>query len=72
MEKQKKMTERQADVYQGILNYQKIHGYAPSIRELCKICGLASTSSVYSHLKSLENMGYIKRREDSLRAIAIM
>jgi len=72
MEKQRQMTVRQASVYHGILDYQKIHGYAPSIRELCKICDLSSTSSVYNHLKALEKMGYIRRREDAPRAIAVI
>lgn len=72
MDKRKELTLQQNAVYNGILEYQKVHGFAPSIRELCVICGLASTSSVYFHLKSLEKMGYIKRREDAPRAIAVI
>ena len=72
MTKRKKMTQRQQSVYDGIVNYQKEYGYAPSVRELCVICDLASTSSVHSHLKSLEELGYIRRREDVPRAIAIV
>jgi len=72
METKQALTSKQKNVYEAIIKYQKIYGYAPSIRELCKICGLASTSSVYAHLKSLEDRGYIKRREDSPRAIAII
>ncbi len=68
----KKLTMRQQLVYDGIVEYQKEHGFAPSIRELCKISGLASTSSVYAHLKSLEDLGYIRRKEDAPRAIAII
>jgi len=68
----KKLTMRQQLVYDGIVKYQKEYGFAPSIRELCKISGLASTSSVYAHLKSLEDLGYIKRKEDAPRAIAII
>ena len=72
MTKRKKMTQRQQSVYDGIVKYQKEYGYAPSVRELCVICDLASTSSVHSHLKSLEELGYIRRREDVPRAIAIV
>ena len=68
----RKLTDRQQLVYDGIVEYQKEHGFAPSIRELCKISGLASTSSVYAHLKSLEDLGYIRRKEDAPRAIAII
>ena len=47
MTKRKELTERQQLVYDSIVDYQMHHGYAPSIRELCVICNLASTSSVY-------------------------
>lgn len=66
------MTARQQEVYNGIVAYQQIHGFAPSIRELCAICNLSSTSSVVAHLKKLEELGYIRRREDAPRAIAIL
>ena len=72
MEKLKELTEQQTAVYKGILQYQKKYGYAPSIRELCEMCGLSSTSSVYLHLKKLEEKGYIRRREESPRAIKII
>ena len=72
MTKKKKLTEKQRIVYDGIVNYQKDNGYAPSIKELCAICNLASTSSVYAHLKKLEELGYIRRREDAPKAIAVV
>ena len=68
----KGITERQQMVLDGIVGYQQKYGYAPSIRELCKICNLSSTSSVSSHLKALEEKGYIKRKEDAPRAIAVL
>ena len=67
-----KLTEKQQLVYDSIVDYQMQNGYAPSIRELCVICNLTSTSSVYAHLKKLEELGYIRRREDAPRAIAIV
>lgn len=72
MESRKKMTERQQVVYDGIVEYQETYGFAPSIRELCEICNLSSTSSVAAHLKKLEDLGYIKRRVDAPRAIAVL
>lgn len=68
----KQITKSQQAVLDGIIAYQKEHGYAPSIRELCEICNLASTSSVASHLKTLEEKGYIRRKEDAPRAIAVL
>lgn len=55
MTKRTELTKKQKLVYDSIVDYQVQHGYAPSIRELCVICNLASTSSVYSHLKKLES-----------------
>ena len=48
------LTEKQQNVYESILQYQRVNGYAPTIREICKMVGVASTSSVYAHLKILE------------------
>jgi repressor LexA len=72
MAKKEKLTERQQLVYDSIVDYQMSYGYAPSIRELCVICNLASTSSVYAHLKKLQALGYIRRREAAPRAIVIV
>ena len=52
------LTEKQQNVYESIMQYQRVNGYAPTIREICKMVGVASTSSVYAHLKILEDKGY--------------
>ena len=64
--------EKQQNVYESIMQYQRVNGYAPAIREICKMVGVASTSSVYAHLKILEEKGYIARKMDASRAIAIL
>ena len=56
------LTEKQQNVYESIMQYQRVNGYAPTIREICKMVGVASTSSVYAHLKILEEKGYVHRR----------
>lgn len=40
------LTEKQQNVYESIMQYQRVNGYAPTIREICKMVGVASTSSV--------------------------
>lgn len=59
-----------------ILNYIKEEilgkGYPPTVREICEKVGLKSTSSVHSHLSSLENNGYIRRDPTKPRAIEIV
>lgn len=39
------LTEKQQNVYESIMQYQRVNGYAPTIREICKMVGVASTVS---------------------------
>ena len=66
------LVDRAPLTYESIMQYQRVNGYAPTIREICKMVGVASTSSVYAHLKILEEKGYIARKMDASRAIAIL
>lgn len=66
------LTEKQQNVYECILQYQDINGYAPTVRELCRMAGLKSTSSVAAYLKLLEEKGYIARKAECPRAIAVL
>jgi len=68
---QGKITKKQ----QEILDYMKEEifskGYPPSVREICEAVDLKSTSSVHSHLATLEKNGYIRRDPTKPRAIEI-
>lgn len=59
-----------------ILEYIKSHilekGYPPAVREICAAVHLKSTSSVHSHLETLEKNGYIRRDPTKPRAIEIV
>lgn len=61
---------------QEILDYMKDQilskGYPPSVREICEAVNLKSTSSVHSHLETLEKNGYIRRDPTKPRAIEIV
>ena len=61
---------------QEILDYLKTQvlskGYPPSVREICEAVKLKSTSSVHSHLETLEKNGYIRRDPTKPRAIEIV
>ena len=65
-----------SDKQQQILDYIKEEilkkGYPPTVREICEKVGLSSTSSVHSHLNTLEENGYIKRDSSKTRAIEIV
>lgn len=60
---------------QEILDYIKVEilkrGYPPAVREICEAVNLRSTSSVHSHLETLEKNGYIHRDPTKPRAIEI-
>ena len=47
-------------------------GYPPAVREICDAVHLKSTSSVHSHLETLEKNGYIRRDPTKPRAIEIV
>lgn len=59
-----------------ILEYMKSQiinkGYPPAVREICEAVKLKSTSSVHSHLETLEKNGYIRRDPSKPRAIEII
>ena len=61
---------------QEILDYIKQEilnkGYPPAVREICEAVHLKSTSSVHSHLETLEKNGYIRRDPTKPRAIEII
>ena len=66
------LTEKQQNVYESIMQYQRVNGYAPTIREICKMVGVASTSSVYANPNILDEKGSIERTIDASSAIAIL
>lgn len=68
----RQMTKRQRAIYDCIGLYIAANGYAPSVREICRMVGLKSTASVHSHLSKLEEMGFIHKLADLLRTIVIV
>lgn len=61
---------------QQILDYIKdeilAKGYPPTVRDICEAVNLKSTSSVFSHLETLEKKGYIRRDPAKPRTIEII
>ena len=68
----KKLTKRQRSIFRYILRFVKKKGYPPSVRDIGKGVGLSSSSTVHSHLSSLETMGFIKRDSSKPRALKIL
>lgn len=67
-----KITEKQREILEYIKNEILNKGYPPAVREICEAVHLKSTSSVHSHLETLEKNGYIRRDPTKPRAIEII
>ena len=67
-----KITTKQREILEFIKHEIINKGYPPAVREICEAVHLKSTSSVHSHLESLEKNGYIRRDPTKPRAIEIM
>lgn len=66
-----KITAKQQEILDYIKDEILKKGYPPSVRDICEAVNLKSTSSVHSHLETLEKNGYIKRDPTKPRAIEI-
>ena len=67
-----KITAKQAEILEYIKSEILERGYPPAVREICEAVHLKSTSSVHSHLETLEKNGYIRRDPTKPRAIEII
>lgn len=66
-----KITAKQQQILDYIKQEILNKGYPPTVREICETVNLKSTSSVHSHLETLEKNGYIRRDPTKPRAIEI-
>ena len=66
-----KITAKQQQILDYIKQEILNRGYPPTVREICETVNLKSTSSVHSHLETLEKNGYIRRDPTKPRAIEI-
>ncbi len=67
-----KITAKQREILDYMEDCILKKGYPPSVREICEAVHLKSTSSVHSHLSTLEENGYIRRDPTKPRAIEIL
>lgn len=66
-----KITPKQTEILEFIKKEILRKGYPPTVREICETVHLKSTSSVHSHLETLEKNGYIRRDPTKPRAIEV-
>ncbi len=69
---QGKISAKQQQILEFIKEEILKKGYPPAVREICEAVHLRSTSSVHSHLETLEKNGYIRRDPTKPRAIEIV
>lgn len=67
-----RITPKQQEILDFLKKEILMKGYPPAVREICEAVHLKSTSSVHSHLETLEKNGYIRRDPTKPRAIEIM
>ncbi len=67
-----KISDKQREILEYIKSEILNRGYPPAVRDICEAVHLKSTSSVHSHLETLEKNGYIRRDPTKPRAIEIM
>lgn len=67
-----KISDKQREILEYIKKEILNRGYPPAVREICEAVDLKSTSSVHSHLETLEKNGYIRRDPTKPRAIEII
>ncbi|MGA2756662.1 MAG: transcriptional repressor LexA [Solirubrobacteraceae bacterium] len=66
------LTKRQQEIFDFIKRYSARHGYPPTVRDIGKAVGLASSSTVHQHLANLERIGLLKRDPSKPRAIELL
>ena len=67
-----KISKKQQEILEYIKSQILERGFPPAVRDICEAVHLKSTSSVHSHLETLEKNGYIRRDPTKPRAIEIL
>jgi repressor LexA len=65
------LTKRQQEIFEFIKRYSARYGYPPTVRDIGKAVGLASSSTVHAHLANLEKIGLLRRDPSKPRAIEL-
>jgi repressor LexA len=68
----KDLTKRQQEIFDFIKKYSARYGYPPTVRDIGKAVGLASSSTVHAHLANLEKIGLLRRDPSKPRAIELL
>ena len=65
------LTQRQREILDIIERHMRERGYPPSVREIGEAVGLTSPSTVHTHLRTLQRLGFLRRDPTKPRAIEV-
>ena len=65
------LTPKRREILEFIGEQQRVRGFPPSVREIGTAVGLASSSTVHSHLRTLQEAGFLRRDPTKPRAIEV-
>jgi repressor LexA len=66
------LTKRQQEIFDFIKRYSEKNGYPPTVRDIGRAVGLASSSTVHAHLANLEKLGLLRRDPTKPRAMELL
>lgn len=65
-------TQKQKEILDFIKNFIANKNYPPTVREIADMCGIRSSSTVFSHLEHLEEQNFIRRNSSVSRGIELV
>ncbi|PTQ57226.1 MAG: SOS-response repressor and protease LexA [Candidatus Carbobacillus altaicus] len=65
------LSKRQLDILQAIYESMEEQGYPPSVREICALAHIPSTSTAHNELKKLNKSGFIHLEQEKTRALRL-
>lgn len=66
-----KMTDQKQEILNAIEDFYYEHGYQPNVRELGKMVGLTSSSTIHAHLTNLRDMGLVDWVQGQVRTLHV-
>ncbi len=67
----KQLSPMRQRILEFVTDSTRANGYPPTVREICDAVGLRSPSTVHSHLKILQEGGYLEKSDRKTRALSV-
>lgn len=69
--KRNELSLKEQDTYDAIIEHIRNYGYPPTVRDLCNVTGVKSTSTIHTRLGKLQELGYIDIVKGANRTIVV-